>query len=114
MVNALKKLSKGAERMGHSLVLMRDQVTELQAANKAATRRKSHRRKRVQKERTLTVKDGQRLTALREFGACSDERRQKKRVRTEGGEPSQRQCEQCNRTGHNACTCRQAVEVISQ
>jgi hypothetical protein len=36
----------------------RIQVAELQAANKAATRRKSHERKRVQKEGTQTVEEG--------------------------------------------------------
>jgi hypothetical protein len=44
MVDALEKLSKGAERMAHSLVLMRDQVAKLQAANKAATRGKLHKK----------------------------------------------------------------------
>jgi hypothetical protein len=34
MADALEKLSKGAEQMAHSLVLMHNQVAELQAANK--------------------------------------------------------------------------------
>jgi hypothetical protein len=57
MVDALEKLSKGAEMAAHQLVLVRNEVAELQAANKAATQRKSHKRKRVQKEGTLTVAD---------------------------------------------------------
>jgi hypothetical protein len=114
MVDALEKLSKGAERMAHSLVLMRDQVAELQAANKAATQRKSHKRKRVQSEGTLIVKEGQSLTALREFGARGDGKKAKKRVRAEGGEPSQRRCGRCNMAGHNARTCKQAAEVASE
>jgi hypothetical protein len=114
IVNALEKLSKGAERMAHSLVLMRDQVAELQAANKAATQRRSHKRKRVQREGTLTVEEGQRLTALREFGARGDGKKAKKRVRAEGGEPSQRRCGQCNKTGHNVRTCKQAAEIASE
>jgi hypothetical protein len=79
MVNALEKFAKGAEIMAHQMVLMRNQVAELQAANKAATRRKSHKRKRVQKEGTLTVEDGVRLTTLKEFGARSDGKKAKKR-----------------------------------
>jgi hypothetical protein len=58
IVDALGKLSKGAQRMAHSVVLMRNQVVELQAANKAATRRKSHKRKRVQREGTIIVEEG--------------------------------------------------------
>jgi hypothetical protein len=114
IVDALEKLSKGAERMAHSLVLMHDQVAELQAANKAATQRKSHKRKCIQREGTLTVEEGQRLTALREFRVRTDRKKAKKRVRAEGGEPSQRRCGRCNRTAHNACTCKQAVEVASE
>ena len=48
IVDALKKLSKGAEMAAHQLVLVRNQVAELQAANEAATRRKSHKRKQIQ------------------------------------------------------------------
>jgi hypothetical protein len=114
MVDALEKLSKGAERIAHSLVLMRDQVAELQAANKAATRRKSHKRKHVQREGTLTVKEGQRLTALKESSARGDRKKAKKRVRTKGGEPYQRRCGRCNKTGHNARTCKQGAEVASE
>jgi hypothetical protein len=114
MVDALEKLSKGAEQMAHSLVLMRNQVAELQAANKATTQRKLHKRKRVRREGTLTVEEGQRLTALRDFRAHGDGKKAKKRVRAEGGAPSQRQCEQCNGTGHNAHTCIEVAEVTSE
>jgi hypothetical protein len=100
--------------MAHSLVLMRNQVAELQAANKAATQRKLYKRKRIQREGTLIVEEGQRLTALREFGARSDGKKAKKRVRAEGGEPSQRRYGRCNETGHNARTCKQAAEVVSE
>jgi hypothetical protein len=100
--------------MAHSLVLMRNQVAELQAANKAATQRRSYKRKRIQREGTLIVEEGQRLTALREFGARGDRKKAKKRVRAEGGELSQRRCGRCNETGHNARTCKQAAEVASE
>jgi hypothetical protein len=50
MDDALGKLSKDAETMAHQMVLMRDQVAELEAANAAATRCKSYKRRRVQKK----------------------------------------------------------------
>jgi hypothetical protein len=78
MVDALDRLTKGADMMAHSLVLMRNQVAELQAANEAATRRKSHKRKRIQREGTLTVSKGVRLTTLKEFNARSDGKRASK------------------------------------
>lgn len=95
-------------------MLAQKEIAELRAANEAATRRKSHKRKRIQAEGTLTVKDRAHLTALQEFGARSDGKKAKKQVRARGGELTQRRCRQCNQTGHNARTCKQAVEVDSE
>jgi hypothetical protein len=93
------------------MVLMRNQVAELQAANEAATRRKSHKRKRVQKEGTPTVEEGVRLTTLKEFRARSDGKKAKKRARVKVGEPSQRRCGRCGKAGHNSRTCRQEAAI---
>jgi hypothetical protein len=114
MVEAFEKVSKGAAIIAHKLVLAQKEIAELRAANEAATRRRSHKRKRVQAEGTLTVEDGLRLTTLKEFGARSDGKKAKKQVRAEGGKLSQRLCRQCNKTGHNARTCKQAAEVDSE
>jgi hypothetical protein len=114
MVEALEKFTKGAEMMAHSMVLMQKRNLELQAANEAATRRRSYKRKRVQKEGTLTAKEGLRLTALKEFAARSDGKKAAKRVRAEEGEPTQRRCGRCGETGHNMRTCKQEAEIVSE
>jgi len=114
MVDALEKLSKGAEMAARQLVLVCNQVAELQAANKAASKRKSHKRKRIQKEGTLTVEEGLRLTTLKEFAARGDGKKALKRVRAEAGKPSQRRCRRCSKAGHNLRTCKQEVEVVSE
>jgi hypothetical protein len=93
---------------------MRQRVSELQEANEVATRRKSHKRKRVQEEGTLIVEDGVRLTTLKEFGARSDGKKAKKRVRVKVGEPSQRRCRRCGEAGHNLRTCRQEAAIDSE
>ena len=90
------------------------EIAKLRAANKAASRRKSHKRKRIQEEGTLVVEEGQRLAALKEVGARSDGKKQKKRVRAKGGEPSQQRCRQCSEGGHNARTCKNRVEEVSK
>jgi hypothetical protein len=79
-----------------------------------ATRRKSHKRKRIQKEGILTVKEGVRLTTIREFAARSDRKKAKKRARVKVGEPSQRRCRRCGEAGHNSRTCKQDVAVDSE
>ena len=92
--------------MAHSAVLLRKQVAELQAA----TRRKSHKRKRIQQEGILAIAEGARLTALKEFGARGDGKKGKKRARTDGGKQHQRRCRRCGETGHNSRTCKSEVE----
>ncbi|KAH9876384.1 hypothetical protein J1614_003863 [Plenodomus biglobosus] len=112
MANALTKLAKGAASVAHMLVLSQQRNAELQAANEAATRRKSHKRKRLQKEGTLTVEEGVRLTTLREFGARGDEEKASKRVRAEGGESTQRRCKCCSKAGHNSRTCNHSIGIL--
>ena len=110
MVDALNQLTKGAEMIAHLLVLVRNQVAELQAANKAATRRKSHKRKRIQQEGTLIVSEGVRLTTLKEFNARGDGKRASKKARGETGTQSSRHCGTCGAAGHNARTCRKDAQ----
>ena len=100
--------------IAHSMVLITKCNAELQAANEAALRRKSHKRKRVQQEGTLTIKEGIQLTALKEFRARSDRKKAKKKARADkSGQPSRR-CRRCGEAGHNARTCKQAVEIVSE
>jgi hypothetical protein len=114
MVEAFEKVLKGAAIIAHKLVLAQQRIAELEAANKAASQRKSRKRKRIQVEGNLTVGEGQRLTALKEFGARSDGEKAKKQVRAEGGEAGQRRCGRCNQTGHNARTCKEDAEEASK
>ena len=114
MVEAFEKVSKGAAIIAHKLVLAQKEIAELRAANEAATRRKSHKRKRVKAEGTLTAEDGLRLATLKEFGVRSDGKKAKKRVRADKGEPTQRRCGRCSETGHNARTCKNDVEEVSE
>jgi hypothetical protein len=88
IVEAFKKVLKKTAIIAHKLVLAQKEIAELRAVNKAATRRKLYKRKRVQAEGTLIVKDGARLTTLKEFRARSDRKKAKKQVRAKGGEPT--------------------------
>jgi hypothetical protein len=114
MVEAFEKIAKGAAVVAHKLVLSQKCIAEFEAANEAATRRKSHKRKRVQKERVLTVEDRVRLTTLKEFDARSDGKKAKKRVRVKVREPSQRRCRCCSEAGHNSRTCKQEAAIDSE
>jgi hypothetical protein len=52
--------------------LLKKERAEVRAALAATTERKSRRRKRIHAGRSLLVNQGQRLTALKEFGTRSD------------------------------------------
>jgi hypothetical protein len=69
-------------------VLAQKEIAKLKAANKAATRRKLHKRKQVQAEGALTVEDRARLAALKNFSARSNRKKVKRRVGAEVGKPS--------------------------
>ena len=68
----------------------------------------------MQQQGTLTIKEGVRLTTLKEFGARSNKKKAKKRVRVKAGEPSQRRCGRCGEAGHNARTCKQEAAIDSK
>lgn len=70
------------------MLLAQKGIAELQATSKAATQRKSHKRKRIQTEGTLTGEEGQRLVVSRVFGVRSDGKKASEKVRTEEPGPS--------------------------
>jgi hypothetical protein len=67
--------------------------------------------KRVQEEGTFAVKDGIRLITLKEFRACSDGKKAKKRACVEMGKPLQRRCRCSGEARHNLRTCRQEATI---
>jgi hypothetical protein len=95
-------------------VLAQKEIAKLKTANEAATRRKSYKRKQVQAEGTLIIKDRARLAALKDFGARSNRKKPKRRVDAKVGKLSQRRCIVCKKTGHNARTYKYIAEVDSE
>jgi hypothetical protein len=96
--------------MSHLVKILGKQVVKLQAANEAATRRKAHKRKQIQKDGVLTIKEGARLAALKEFSARGDRKKGKKKARVDGGNQTQRHCRRCGDAGHNSRTCKNEAE----
>ncbi|KAF2631339.1 hypothetical protein BU25DRAFT_228208 [Macroventuria anomochaeta] len=89
-----------------SAELMRDWISSLERANEAASARKQHKRKRIQKQGVLTKGAGEDILAQCEADQqIALERRQ-------GGERSGRsrqalvRCTKCRKTGHNSRTCK--------
>jgi hypothetical protein len=111
IVAVFEKVSKGAAVIAHKLVLAQKEIAELKVVNEVATGRKSRKRNQVQAEGTLTIEDGERLSALKEFGARSDGKKSKKVVGAKVGEPSQRRCTVCKKPWAQARTCEYVAEL---
>ncbi|KAF2177277.1 hypothetical protein K469DRAFT_697357 [Zopfia rhizophila CBS 207.26] len=79
--------------MAHQIVLWRDQITELKAANEVANRQKQRKRKRIQQGEVLT------------FKASSHSKKSRGNARADRVELTQRRCRNCGGTEHNAQTC---------
>ena len=97
----LKHYVKRGAILLYKLIIITEQIKELKAAAKAATRRKLYKRRQIQKEGTLTVEEGQQLTALKEFRARSNRKKRKKRVRAKGSKLLQQRCITCGEGRHN-------------
>ena len=92
-----------------SAKLMRDQIASLKRANKAATKRKQRKKKRIQQRGVLTKGDGEDILAQKEA------EQQIERGQRQGGEQSglSRQalarCKRCRETGNNSRTCKKDI-----
>jgi len=109
ILDALGSLSKGAATMMHQATLLRDTVASLQKANEAATKRKARKKKRIQREGTLTMEAGSQLAAQRLEKDAQSKRQQ-------GGADSAgsaRRCGRCNEPGHNIRTCKNNAEAAA-
>jgi hypothetical protein len=106
IIQAISQLKKGAEVIMLSAELMRDRITSLERANEAATKRRQRKKKRIQRQGTLTKGEGEDLLAQKEAT------QQIEREQRQGGERSgvSRQalarCTRCREAGHNSRTCK--------
>jgi cytochrome c1 len=89
-----------------SAKLMKERIASLERANKAASKRRERKKKRIQKRGVLTKGAGEDILAQ------SEADQQLAREERQGGERSglSRQalarCKRCRETGHNSRTCK--------
>ncbi|KAF2621826.1 hypothetical protein BU25DRAFT_353639 [Macroventuria anomochaeta] len=80
---------------------MRDWITSLERANDAASKRKQHKKRRIQKQGVLTKRAGEDIIAQREADqqiACEE--------RQGGDRQALARCTKCREPGHNPRTCK--------
>ena len=110
ILNSINQLVKGAEVMMHSVILLRSQVSSLQIANEAASRRKKRLKKRIQRKGVLTQAEGVELAT--QIGV--DRQNQDEAYESGAAAASaqrQKHCRRCGEAGHNLRTCSKDTEV---
>jgi hypothetical protein len=106
IIQAIGQLKKGAEVMMLSAELMRNRIASLERANKAATKRRQRKKKRIQKRGTLTKGEGEDILAQNE--ADQQIEREQRQGREQPGCSCQAlaHCKKCRETGHKSRTCK--------
>ena len=88
-------------------------MLQLEASNKAATKRKSRKRKRIQQGGDLSKEQAEDLIGQCDIGAQIEGETREGRVRTGVSQRGKRRCKRCGETRHNSRTCKKDIVDIS-
>jgi hypothetical protein len=113
MVEIVDQLQRGTAMLLHGQTLLAARVLQLEASNKAASERKSRKRKRIQKGGDLSKEEAEDLIAQRDVRAQVEGESREGRVRTGAGMRGKRHCKRCGETGHNSRTCKKDIVEAS-
>lgn len=104
------QLVKGAELMLHQTVLDKDRITELEEQLEVVTKRKSRKRKRIQKGGTMEYGEAADQVAAEASTVPQGSKKARGAEASDEGQRGQRRCGKCRETGHNARTCQKTEE----
>lgn len=106
VIQSLDRLTRGAERMAHSIVLMRDEIATLRKANEAATRRKQRKKKRIQKQGTLSKAEGEDIITQKAVEQQLEGEMRQGKAQLGSSRQASARCTRCREPGHNSRTCK--------
>jgi hypothetical protein len=86
--------------------LMRDRITSLERANETATKRRSRKKKRIQRQGTLTKGEGEDILAQKEADQQIEREKRQRGERSGLRRQALARCTRCRETGHNSRTCK--------
>ena len=89
-----------------SAELMRDRITSLEKANKAASERKQRKKKRIQKQGVLTKGAGEDIITQREAEQQITREERQRGEQLGVSRQSLARCKRCRERGHNSHTCK--------
>jgi hypothetical protein len=95
------------------MTLLSAEVRTLRKANEALSKRRRAKKTRVRQGGTLTIEDAQDVLAQKEAEEQARRDKRYKRDRQNEEQSSRRRCGTCGKTGHNARTCQEVIDVSS-
>ena len=108
------QLIKGGELMLHQNALLAARVSELEEQLAVITKRKSRKRKRIQKGGTMEYGTAAAQVAAEASAAPQRSKKARSSRDQEPAQPGVRRCGNCGKTGHNARTCKNEIEETSE
>jgi hypothetical protein len=109
IITAIDQLKKGAEVMAYTAILMRERIASLERANKAATTRKQRKKKRIQRQGTLTKAEGEDIIAQKEVEQQLESETRQGKARSGVSRQASARCTRCREPGHNSRTCKKGT-----
>jgi hypothetical protein len=113
MMDIVDQLQRGTAMLLHGQTLLAARVLQLEASNKAASERKSRKRKRIQEDGDLSKEEAEDLVAQCDVRAQIEGESREGRARTDAGKRGKGHCRRCRETGHNSRTCKKDVVDVS-
>ncbi|KAM5515600.1 transposase [Fusarium oxysporum f. sp. phaseoli] len=111
MLEAVGYFEKGCRTFLHEISVLKERVQQLEQANRSVGRRRRGKRNRIQKGGPLIIEDASQ--AIDQMDVDTQVVAESSRSGGQGssGQPRVRHCGTCGKTGHNARTCQEEIEV---
>jgi hypothetical protein len=106
-------LAKGIEILAHENTLLAAEVHTLWVANEALSKRQSAKKNYICQGGALTIEDAYDILAQEEVDEQIWHNKRSRGGRQNEGQSGARRCGNCGKTGHNAQTCQEDIDISS-
>jgi hypothetical protein len=113
LFSTVAALAKGTEILAHEITLISAEVRTLRVANEALSKRRRAKKNRIRQGGTLTIEDAHDILAQEEVDEQIRRDKRSRGGRQNEGQSGVRRCGNCGKTGHNARTCQEDIDMPS-
>ena len=110
----LDQIAKGAQQVMHRLALLEGEVSSLRKANEALSKRRRAKKARIRQGGSLSFQEAQSIIDEKNVVVQIERETRENSGRKKRTETRERRCGRCGNPGHNARTCQEDVDTISE